>query len=81
MSSKDSLYETVIVSINDELVELFLKNKISFKDISSNLNKFLNMSVFTKFKRQKAKNLAQIEKINDFVRLKTRALSVLSAPK
>ena len=81
LSPNDSLYETVIVSINDELVELFLKNKISFQDISGNLNKFLNMSVFTKYKRQKAKNLAQIEKINDFVRLKTRALSVLSAPK
>jgi 1-deoxy-D-xylulose-5-phosphate reductoisomerase len=31
---KDSLFETVIVSANDKLVNLFLNNKIKFSDIS-----------------------------------------------
>ena len=64
--------------MNDELVDLFLKNEISFYDISKKIYNLQNLKEFTKFKYQKPKNLAQIEKLNDFVRLKTRALSVIS---
>ncbi len=78
---KDSLFETVLVSVNDELVNLFLKKKINFNDISKILIKLLDSKSLSKFKRKNAKNLAQIEKINDFVRLKTKSFSVLSAPK
>ena len=81
ISKKDSLFETVLVSINDELVNLFLKNKIKFLDISSKIWHLINLSVFLKFKHQKPKNLAQIEKLNEFVRLKTRTLSVISQKK
>ena len=81
MSKKESLFETVLVSINDELVNLFLKNKINFLDISSKICNFINLPVFLKFKHQKPKNLAQIEKLNEFVRLKTRTLSVISQKK
>ena len=78
---KDSLFETVLISINDELVNLFLKNKINFLDISSKICHLINSPLFSKFKHQKPKNLAQIEKLNEFVRLKTRALSVISQKK
>ena len=81
ISKKDSLFETVLVSINDELVNLFLKNEIKFLDISSKIWHLINLSVFLKFKHQKPKNLAQIEKLNEFVRLKTRTLSVISQKK
>ncbi len=77
----DSLFETVLVSINDELVNLFLKKEISFSDISKKIYELQNLKEFTKFKYQKPKNLAQIERLNDFVRLKTRSLSVISNPK
>ena len=77
----DSLFETVLVSINDELVSLFLKNKINFLDIPSKICHFINSPLFSKFKHQKPKNLAQIEKLNEFVRLKTRTLSVISQKK
>ena len=79
--NKNSLYDTVLVAVNDELVDLFLKNKINFLDISSKVCRFLNLPFFTKFKLQKPKNLAQIEKLNQFVRLKTRTLSVISEKK
>ena len=36
-----SLFDTALVTINDELVSLFLKKKISFNDISNNLIKLL----------------------------------------
>ena len=81
MSKKNTLFDTVLVSINDELVSLFLKNKINFLDISSKICHLINLPFFSKYKLQKPKNLAQIEKLNEFVRLKTRTLSVISKKK
>ncbi len=81
ITKKESLFDTVLVSMNDELVNLFLKNKINFLDISSKICLLMNSPIFSKFKHQKVKNLAQIEKLNEFVRLKTRTLSVISQKK
>ena len=81
ITKKDSLFDTVLVSVNDELVNLFLKKEIKFLDISSKIWLLVNSSFFTKFKHQKPKNLAQIERLNEFVRLKTRSLSVISKKK
>ena len=36
LTDKHSLFDTIIVSANDELVNLYLKNKIKFTDISLN---------------------------------------------
>ena len=81
MSKKNNLFGTILVSMNDELVSLFLKKKINFLDISSKICHLINLPVFYKYKLQKPINLAQIEKLNEFVRLKTRALSVISQKK
>ena len=81
ITKKNSLFDTVLVSINDELVNLFLKNKISFLDISSKIRLLINSPIFSKFRHQKPNDLAQIEKLNEFVRLKTRTLSVISQKK
>ncbi len=81
ITKKNSLFDTVLISINDELVNLFLKKKISFLDITSNIQLLINSPFFLKYKHQNPKNLAQIEKLNEFVRLKTRALSVISKKK
>tara|TARA_B100001741_G_scaffold212311_1_gene175745 strand:+ start:400 stop:1569 length:1170 start_codon:yes stop_codon:yes gene_type:complete len=76
---KISLFETVLVSVNDELVDLFLKKKLKFWEIYANLNKLLNMKEFIKYKRIKPKNTRQIYKLSEYVRLKTRALSIRSS--
>ena len=55
LPEKNSLFETVLVSINDELVSLFLKNKIRFLDISSKICHLINLPIFSKFKHQKPK--------------------------
>ena len=81
ITKKDSLFDTVLVSVNDELVNLFLKKEIKFLDISSKIWLLVNSSFFSKFMHQKPKNLAQIERLNEFVRLKTRTLSVISKKK
>ena len=74
----DTLFETLLVSVNDELVDLFLKNKISFDEISTKLKQIISHKDFLKFRQKKLNNLTQIEKLNEFVRLKTKSLSVIS---
>ncbi len=76
--NKNTLFETLLVSINDELVELFLKNRISFDEISTKLKQIINSKLFRKYRLKKVNNLVQIEKLNEFVRLKTKSLSVIS---
>ena len=76
MPSNDSLFETVIVSANDKLVDLFLKNKITFNQISTILLKIIERKEFTKFKRFKVKNIDEIVKLNSYVSLKIDNLSI-----
>jgi 1-deoxy-D-xylulose-5-phosphate reductoisomerase len=76
LPSKQSLFETVIVSANDTLVELFLNNKIKFVDIQKNLFKIINKKKFLKFKNMYPKNIRDIVKLNNYVRLKTLENSI-----
>ena len=77
-STSDSLYETVLVSANDELVNLFLEEKIKFLQISKKLIKIMKLKEFKKLKSKKPSNIDQIVKLNKYVRLKTRSLCVRS---
>ena len=60
MNEKDSLFETVIISANDKLVNLFLNNKIKFNDISNKLIKICNSAEYNKFRSIKPKNIREI---------------------
>jgi 1-deoxy-D-xylulose-5-phosphate reductoisomerase len=73
---KQSLFETVIVSANDTLVELFLDNKIKFIDIQKKLFKIINKKKFLKFKNKYPKKIQDIVKLNNYVRLKTLENSI-----
>ena len=66
----------MIVSANDKLVDLFLKNKIAFNEISTILLKVIKMKEFTKFKTIKVKNIDQIVKLNCYVSLKINNLVI-----
>ena len=68
---KQSLFETVIVSANDTLVELFLNNKIKFIDIQKKLFKIINKKKFLKLRNKYPKKIQDIVKLNNYVRLKT----------
>jgi 1-deoxy-D-xylulose-5-phosphate reductoisomerase len=70
LPKKHSLYETVIVSANDTLVELFLKQKIRFIDIQKELFKILNLKEFSKYKKISPLKVIDILKLNNYVRLK-----------
>ena len=64
LPNTSSLFETILVSINDKLVELFLKNKLKFTDISKKMNKVINLNTFKKYKKIKPKNVNEIIKMN-----------------
>ena len=70
LPKKQSLFETVVVSANDTLVNLFLKKKIKFTDIQKELFKIIKLNEFVKLKNHSPKNISDILKINDYVRLK-----------
>ncbi len=72
----NSLYETVIVAANDKLVDMFLKNKIKFLDISRILLKLINTKEFKKYKQISPRNVTQIEQLSDYVSLKIQSLDV-----
>ena len=76
LPNNSSLYETVLVSANDKLVDIFLKKKIPFLDISRILLKIINASEFKKYKRIKPKSIAQIEQLSQYVSLKIDSLSI-----
>ena len=76
MNEKDSLFETVIVSSNDKLVNLFLNNKIKFVDISNILMKICGNAEFNRFRSIKPKNIAEITDLAHYVSLKIDSMSV-----
>jgi len=73
LPEKFSLFETILVSINDELVRLFLGKKIKFTDISKKMNSILNLNEYKKFKMKKVKKLSDIIYLNNLVRDKVRS--------
>ena len=71
LPSKHSLFETVVVSANDTLVQLFLENKIKFIDIQKKLFKIINKKQFINYKNKSPKTIRDIVELNNYVRLKT----------
>ena len=64
----DSLFETIIVSCNDELVNLFLKQKISYLTLLKNLNKILLKKEFVKYKFIEPKKITDILNLNKYIK-------------
>ena len=71
-----SLFETVIIAVNDELVNSFLKKKISFLDMQKYLLKILKFNQFKKYCYKKPQNINQITKVMEEARLKTKNVCV-----
>ena len=70
LPKKNSLFETVVVSANDELVKQFLNKKINFREISSKLLKILKKKEFLKYKKIYPKNVNDILFLSNYVRSK-----------
>ena len=76
LPQKNSLFETILVTVNDEVVRLFLNGKIKFTDIPRIIAKIISVKKYQKYKKKTANKLSKIINLNKFVRLKMKSLSV-----
>ena len=76
LPKNSSLFETVLITINDYLVYKFLEQKINFQMLIKLIHKISNFKEFQKFKKIKPKNLKEIYNLRDYVRLKLDALGI-----
>ena len=53
LPKKSSLFETILVTLNDVFVDMYLKNKINYYQISENILKFIKLREFQKYKLKK----------------------------
>ena len=71
-----SLFETVLITVNDYLVFKFLKKKITFQKLINLINRILNFKEFQKFKKIKPKSVDDIYELRDYVSLKLDSLGI-----
>ena len=76
LPKQNTLYETVVVSANDTVVDLFLNGKIKFTDISKKILKIINNKEFLKYKNIKPNRIEDIIKLDNLVRLKINLKSI-----
>jgi len=68
LPNKCSLFETIIVVSNDELVRLFLNDQISFKDIEILLLKIVKSKQFAKYKKKSVNKIDDILILNKYIK-------------
>tara|TARA_B100000035_G_scaffold153429_2_gene130686 strand:- start:73 stop:1239 length:1167 start_codon:yes stop_codon:yes gene_type:complete len=67
LPKNDSLYETVLVTINDFFVSIYLNKKIDYKRLVHLIYSYSNNKIFLKFKKKIPKNVNEIYKTKNFV--------------
>ena len=76
LPKNSSLFETVLVTINDYLVYKFLEKKINFKDLMKLIYKYSNLKEFQKYKKISPKNVDEIYNLRNYVSLKLETLGI-----
>jgi len=76
LPNQSSLFETVLVTVNDYLVYKFLEKKINFQQLNKLIYKISNHKEFQKFKKIRPKNLKEIYNLRDYVHLKIKSLGI-----
>ena len=76
LPKKISLFETILITVNDYFVNKFLEKKISYKKLISIIIKILNLKEFQKYKKIKPKNIEDIYHLRDYVSFKMDSLSI-----
>ena len=76
LPERSSLFETVLITLNDLLVYKFLDKKISYTKLIRLILKISNLKEFQKYKKIKPKNVRDIYNLRDYVHLKLSALGI-----
>ena len=76
LKEKDSLYETILVVVNDFFVTKYLNNEIKYHEMIKLIYKYCNYKQFLKYRKNSVQNVKDIYKLRDYVRLKLTNLGV-----
>ena len=76
LPNNDTLFDTILVSLNDELVKMFLERKIKYRDISLLFLKLIKSKDLIKYKNMSTYNISDITNLDKYVRIKVRSLVV-----
>ncbi len=76
LPNSSSLYETVLLTINDFYVYKFLENKINFESLMKLIIKTSSRKHFQKYKKIKPKKIEDIYELSKYVSLKLTKLSI-----
>ena len=76
LNENDSLYETILVVINDFFVLKYLNNEIKYHEMIKLIYKYSNYNEFLKYRKILPKKVTDIYKLRDYVSLKLSTLSV-----
>ncbi len=76
LPDKDSLFETVLISINDFFVSTYLKKKINYNQLVHLINYYSTNQIFNKYKKKIPKNINDIHATKNFVYTKLNNWSI-----
>ena len=76
LPNNNSLFETVLITINDFLVYKFLEKKITFQKLINLIYKLSNLTEFRKYKKIKPKTAEDIYRLRDYVSFKMKSFSI-----
>ena len=74
IKNRDTLFETILITANDELVNLYLKDRINFVDIHRLTKKIIDSKIFKRYFKKKPKNPKEIINLAEKIRIKTNQL-------
>ena len=76
LSENNSLYETIVVTINDFFVLKYLNNKIKYQEMIKLIYEYSNYKEFLAYRKILPKKVTDIYRIRDYVSLKLSSLGI-----
>ena len=70
LPKKDSLFETALVSVNDKLVNQFLRGKIKYNDLNVKMSKILNRLEIKRLKKKLPSTISKVINTHEFINSK-----------
>jgi len=74
VKNKNTFFETILITANDEIVKLYLEEKVHFVDIYRLTKKIIKLNYFKKYLNKCPKNSNEIINLAKKVRFKTKQL-------
>ena len=76
LPNNSSLFETILITINDFFVNKYLNKRINFQQLTKLIYKISNLKEFQKFKKIQPKSIKEIYNLRNYVHLKLNTLGI-----